>query len=48
MDGNVRNDNASSLRWAPLQTSGGSVEVERKVCRWGLPDDVEDCLEHDG
>ena len=46
VDGNVRNNNASNLRWAPLHPSGGSVEFEHKVCRWGLDDDVDQCLEH--
>ena len=47
VDGNVRNNDASNLRWTPLQTSGGSVEVDHKVCRWGLSDDVEESAEHE-
>ena len=40
-------NNACNLRWAPLQTSGDNVEVGQKSCRWGLSDDVEECLEYD-
>ena len=47
VDGNVRNNNASNLRWAPLQTSGPNVEAEQMVCRWGLDEDVEACSVHD-
>ena len=47
VDGNVSNNDVSNLRWAPLQTSGANVEVEHKICRWGLADDMEECLEHD-